>query len=400
MGNNTIEINGKRYDALNGAFLGNAGQQSSATGVTRRAHQGRNIDGFMPGSKKVVHATANSKAPAVQIAAPGVVKNTNKSASARQKNSISSHQPQRPKTLMRHIVHKPEISTKPVVKAHAPAEMQAAPLAEIAPKLSVSKVDPSRAHRAKTTTQSQRIQRFTKPVQASTAARSVRPAQQPDGSVQRITRTDIARGNIQARRADVIASIPVHQPPQHHQPGKTSEKQAQAPDIFEAALANARSHERPAVKHKKRSRKFMNVISITAAFVILGGFIAYMNLPNIEVHVASIQAGFNAQLPSYKPAGYAMNGSVQNQNGVVSVAFSSGDSGFKVKQQASNWDSQTLYDNVVASSGTSHKTFQSQGRTIYIYGNNAAWVNAGVLYNITTTGNLTPNEMVSIATSI
>lgn len=95
-----------------------------------------------------------------------------------------------------------------------------------------------------------------------------------------------------------------------------------------------------------------------------------------------------------------MNGSVQNQNGVVSVAFSSGDSGFKVKQQASNWDSQTLYDNVVASSGTSHKTFQSQGRTIYIYGNNAAWVNAGVLYNITTTGNLTPNEMVSIATSI
>lgn len=400
MGNNTIEINGKRYDALNGAFLGNAGQRDNASAAVRRAHQGRNIDGFMPGSKKVVHAAANSKTPAVHVAAPNVVKNTEKSASSRQKNSISSHQPQRPKTLMRHIVHKPEISTKPIVKAQAPTEMQAAPMAAIAPKLSASKVDTTRMHRAKATGQSQYVQRFAKPAQAATPVRSHIGTQQ-DSSVQRITRADIARNHVQARRADVVAPIPVKQPPQQHA-AKSHESKAQAekPDIFEAALANARSHEQPAVHHKKRSRKFINAISIAAAFVILGGFVAYMNLPNIEVHVASIQAGFNAQLPSYKPSGYAMNGGVQNQNGVVSVAFSSGDSAFKVKQQASNWDSQTLYDNVVASSGTSHKTFQSQGRTIYIYGNNAAWVNAGVLYNITTSGNLTPNEMVSIATSI
>jgi len=145
----------------------------------------------------------------------------------------------------------------------------------------------------------------------------------------------------------------------------------------------------------------VNTLAGLGAFLIIGGFVAYLNVPNIELHVASLQAGFHAQIPGYKPTGYAMDGGVHAKNNTVAMRFTSGDSAYTVTQQQSDWDSQTLLDNYVAFAGGAHKTIQSRGRTIYIYnGTNAAWVNGGVRYDISGSASLTSDELVSLATSM
>jgi Domain of unknown function (DUF4367) len=114
-----------------------------------------------------------------------------------------------------------------------------------------------------------------------------------------------------------------------------------------------------------------------------------------------VRAGFSAQLPGYKPTGYALKGPIESQSGKVSFSFRSGERHFTVTQQASNWNSQTLLDNAVALNGGSHQTIQSKGRTIYIYGKDqATWVNGGVRYDITGNAALNPNDIASIASSM
>ena len=139
-----------------------------------------------------------------------------------------------------------------------------------------------------------------------------------------------------------------------------------------------------------------------AAVLVIAGFIGYLNAPNIEVRLASLQAGFHASLPSYQPVGYAMSRSVSSHNSQVTVSFHS-DNGtsFKLTQQASNWDSSTLYDNLIAATNAQHQTIQSNGRTIYLFGNSrAAWVNSGVLYQIGGNAELSNDQISQLAASM
>jgi hypothetical protein len=70
-------------------------------------------------------------------------------------------------------------------------------------------------------------------------------------------------------------------------------------------------------------------------------------------------------------------------------------------QTASNWDSQALKENFVATVGKDYQVVQSAGRTIYTYGdNNATWVNGGIWYKIDSAGSLTSVELVDLATSM
>jgi hypothetical protein len=134
--------------------------------------------------------------------------------------------------------------------------------------------------------------------------------------------------------------------------------------------------------------------------LLICGFIGYMNMSSIEMRVASMRAGFSAQLPGYAPTGYSLHGGVKATQGVVATTYRSGSSSYTVQQQPSDWDSQTLFDNVVAVGSAQHQTMQDQGRTVYVYGDKAAWVNGGVLYSITSNGAINGKEILSIATSI
>jgi hypothetical protein len=137
------------------------------------------------------------------------------------------------------------------------------------------------------------------------------------------------------------------------------------------------------------------------AFLLLAGFIAYMNLPGIELRVASMRAGFHAEMPAYHPTGYALDGGIESSDGRIAMNFRSGNSLYTITQQASDWNSETLLDQTAAERGEPTQTIQSKGRTIYIYDDsNATWVNGGVHYQITGNAPLHADELVSLATSM
>jgi hypothetical protein len=289
---------------------------------------------------------------------------------------------------------------KPAIKTQSPTELMAAPIKTIATplekKLSVKQVNPTRLAHAKTVTKSQHVRRFN---QAALQAPAARPAlAAPQGSM---ARPHVAA---QTARPGTYLDLRRQQTAAHHAAAQTRQPVApaqQPTDIFEAAIAHATSHEQPAPKLRRKHSKLVNVLAGVGAFLILGGFITYLNIPNIEVHVASLQAGFHAQIPGYRPTGYALDGSIHAKNNTVAMRFTSGDSSYTVTQQPSNWDSQTLLDNYVAFADGSHKAIQSHGRTIYIYGGtNATWVNGGVRYDISGDASLTSDELVSLATSM
>lgn len=163
----------------------------------------------------------------------------------------------------------------------------------------------------------------------------------------------------------------------------------------------------PHVKHhplKKRSRPRMaGVLSATLGLVMLGGYFTYLNMPTISTKVAAAQAGIDANYPNYRPDGYSLRGLVGYQQNAVTMKFASnsGPQSFTLNQSKSNWDSSALLDNYIAPrTGSDYIPYTEQGLTIYTYGNNAAWVNGGVLYTVEGDAPLSNEQLRHIATSL
>lgn len=345
MGNdNIIELNGKRYDALTGKLLGKSTSPIAAT----LPQVPRSMDGVVRAAPKNIEHARPVSHPAKKRASGAIV---------------AAHRPQGAKTLMRRAVNKPKATLKPAIKTQIPSEIKAAPIATIARKHSASHVDAGRSSRAKQTPKHQGIARFT----PATAVRTL-PA-----SSHQATKTMPAH----------TTSTPVHK------------------DIFEKAIASAHSHEQPAPKvpkHRKKHRRVAGTLAGIGAFLILGGFLAYLNLPHIELKVASLSAGFSAHMPGYKPTGYQLT-NVQQQRGTITLSFRSGSSGYQITQQTSNWNSQTLQDDIIAAAN--HETIEKNGRIIYVYDNVASWVNGGIRYDlVNNNANLSKDDIAQIAASM
>ncbi|HSX29205.1 MAG TPA: DUF4367 domain-containing protein [Candidatus Saccharimonadales bacterium] len=375
MSEHVIELNGKRYDASTGAPLG---------------AKGKVIDGFVRPSpvKKVVKtadptgvlpASQNQKSATKPALKPDVAQAKQHTASS------TTRRPEHSKTLMRSSVKRPAARLKPALKTQPPAEVMAKPASkQLARKQSVEQVDSRRMERAIHTPKHNAITRFHhegSPVLAYT----------PTAAMQ------VPVPIIAVREAPAVT------PPttRTHTHASTSHKSA---DIFEVSMHRATSHTQPAHKLKpKRYRRLINTFAGVAALLVLAGFISYLNMPQLELHVASVQAGFHASLPNYRPTGYALTGGIQRIGGTVSLTFRSGTSGYTITQQASDWNSQTLLDNTLALNGE-HETVQRNGQTIYIYGKNdgtnAAWVNGGVRYDLTGNATLSKEDIADIATSL
>jgi len=400
---NVIELNGKRYDAVTGAYLGVA--RTPATPAVHHAKKGRAIDGFIrptPTNTVVAPAAKHHTAakpvssvhkPATKTVAADVKplpakkqradvvpngKKTDRHTLAhahRAATAARAHTPEHTHTLMRHVVRKPEVTIKPAIKPQAPAEIAAKPVSAIVHKRSALQVDPARLERAKAIAKHAGIRRFM-PVH-------------PDHNPATIAATPHrASGPI-----PVIAVRPAPPQESHHRHPQS--------DIFEAAIARADSHKQPAHHVRRGHRRLVNTLAVIGAFVIIGGFITYLNIPNIQLHIASVQAGFKADLPDYKPTGYALQGGVKRTGNTVSVTYRSGDSSYTITQQPSDWNSQTLAENTLALSGDNHQTVDANGRIVYIYdGNNAVWVNGGVRYDLNTHASLTTDDITKLAASL
>jgi len=440
--NSIFEVNGNAYDALSGAFLGHAPRVELTTKVQ-----------MMPVQPAVRQTQASSQNISSGNSMDGVV------TAARQTPSYhKAHNPQPTKTLMRQAVQQPYPGhfrpAQPAPAALPPnnaALQPAAPTAAPTPKLASASVSPVRAHRARIANRSHAVEHFrpaaprpiatptavpiqttaSMPVQVSTPApqpmqvpvqqfTQLRPAtpQQvtvltkpiPKPAQQQVT---VIPQPLQPSTRALSASRRPYNGPQQAttkpavQPNRTEQ------DLFSQALAQAKSHEQPAPKLSlresaksaqrkgSRGRKLMAISASFAIFVALCGVVAFQNRSQIELQMASAKAGFAVASPMYLPQGYK-NVKLQSASGNAAAAYQSDtQQRFTIVQKKSNWNSETLLDNFVIASNEDYRGFQSNGRTVYVYGKgNATWVNGGIWYQIKGATSLSDQQLVKIAASM
>lgn len=384
--NNFIDLNGKRYDALTGAFLGTGTQPSVSVKpaiVPRVAGRGTVMDGVVPMAVKSAPQHMNVAAHTLKPTVKHHVK------------PIAPHKPEHAKTLRRDIVKQPTITPQKPLKAHAPTDVvaQQKPAAlTVTPKLSSELINPARATRSLSVPRSPQVERFRRQPQPRYMGYS--PATVPQS-------TRRPGENIQpASNATRVAPRPIV-----HQTRPVSDED----DIFEQAIAYARSHEQAAPNESgrqkvqrasRRHRRLVGVLASALMVVVLGGFIFWQNRADVELQLAAARSGVPASMPAYKPNGFAIKGLTYSP-GTVTIGFYNGSRSFDVVQKSSNWDSQTLLQNYVATSGEAYDAYQAAGRTVYVYGNgNATWVNGGIWYQVNDNGTLSKDQIINLATSM
>lgn len=352
MGENTIVINGQRYDARTGKVL--AGAPATIHNTRKNAAHTQPvgaIDGF---SRKT--STPKAVAPA-----HGVHRKLEKS-----------------KILMRGAVNKP-VSPKVHSKAQ-PVANHSKPV-----------INNKQAH-----TDSSRLTRAAKVPKSTLISRFGMSTAEP-ATKQLVHKTE---------------HLPVkHAPPisEHH----SSPLPLNLPNPFARAIESAASHQQPS--HKKQTRrhslakklrvspKTLSAGSMVLAGLLFGGFFVYQNIPNLAVKVAAARSGVPASLPGYKPAGFALDGPIKYSAGKISINYRSttDDRNFAITQSTSEWNNEALLDNFVVAERRTYQTYQDKGKTIYIYeDDNATWVEDGVWYQVEGTSSLNSDQLLRIANSL
>lgn len=167
------------------------------------------------------------------------------------------------------------------------------------------------------------------------------------------------------------------------------------------AKADTKPFKTKTKKQQKTSRHF-SIISTSFALLLLGGYFTYLNMPSLSVRVAAAQAGIEATYPTYRPAGYRLNGPVAFTDGEVNMKFASnaGPQSYQISQKKMNWDSSAVEQDVNQKTSGSYTTSTTSGLTIYLYGTNASWVNGGILYTLSGDAPLSSEQVDRIATSM
>lgn len=165
-------------------------------------------------------------------------------------------------------------------------------------------------------------------------------------------------------------------------------------------------NQRPMVRAKKKGSALRFAVAFCCAIACVIGIISFVgsNMPDISVRVAAMQTGIEASYPSYIPRDYSLS-DISSEDGKITLTFAGPDnSSFVLIEEKSSWDSSALLRNYVEPTWEdNYATTHEQGITIYIANDtsDAAWVNGGVLYKITSSGTaLTKKQVRSIVTSL
>ena len=169
------------------------------------------------------------------------------------------------------------------------------------------------------------------------------------------------------------------------------------------AIEKALSNDKKARRRQKKggALRWLNTFSVGFAVMLLGGYLTYLSMPNISIKMAAVQSGIDAKYPGYKPDGYALNGPIKFKSGEVSMkyAYADGSSGYTITQQKSGWNSSAVKE-FFSEKHKNPNTTMIDGLTIYSGGKEAAWVNGGILYQISGDANLSSSQIEKIATSL
>ncbi len=338
---NIIEINGKQYDAVSGKVL-------DSTAVTSSVHHAKSIDGFVPAKK---HKLPKTRKPAAHVVHAKPAKST---------------------TLMRQVVHKPKITATSASMPDAPKHIET--FAE-------------RHH--------QEDLRFRRAVKVQT-----------NKLVSRFGFIEPTTYKVPATHAE----IPVKpEPIVLISPPKLAHAAATKTNHFEKSLENATAHtkkplKKPKLHHKVAKKlhvkpKTLRIATASSAMLLLFGFIAYQNAAIIAVRVAATRAGIVASVPSYTPAGFHLQTHVAKPGQII-IGYTSTTDGrsYQLTQTASSWDSATLLQNFVATNN--YQATTSKGRKVYLYDDNATWVDNGIWYKLESKANLSSSQLQQLIDSI
>jgi hypothetical protein len=337
-----IELNGKRYDTASGKRItASPSSEAHIRPVKTTSNKLKNIDGFA----RPTHARAGRQ------------------------TLFPAHKVQKSKTLMRGLVKKPSppkaASAKP---SSQPVSMRTT---------SSQAVPTSRLVRAHTIAKSALVHRFGNDVTLAPKAVAATPgAQRP------------ARLHAKAL-ATVIEANPL------------ARGLARAVSHEEVRLKKPRRHERLA-RRLRISPRIISGGALMLAVVLVGGFFAYQNIPNLNMRLASARSGVHGSLPGYHPAGFNLNDVVFYKPGEIAISYrsNSDNRNFHIIQSTTAYNSQTLLTDYVAKNYPNSITVSPQGKTVYISGSNATWVDSGVWYRIEGDSNLNSDQLQSIANSL
>lgn len=345
----TVEINGKRYDALSGKILtGNDKPKPVTTQIP-----GTHIDGF---------SLKHRSKPSPQAAHP-----------QRQTAHVSPkvhHKADRSHTLMRSAVAKPAV--------HRPKSPAATPMV-----IPHTLTEQQRLERAKQSKKNPQVSRFGIQLQPLKKLSQILSVKEPPQEEPLILSH---------------AALPVG---------------TSIVSPFDTALHNASSHTQPklkkphirarAAKRLRVSTKILNAGVASLTVLILGSYIAYQNVPNFSMRIAATRAGVHASLPGYQPSGFSLRGPIEAQPGQITLTYLSNSDNrqFTISQHNSSWTNESLVENYVAINQRPYQTYQASDKTIYMYdGNNATWVNNGIWYKVEGNSSLNSDQLLRLANSL
>lgn len=349
----TIEVNGKRYDARTGALVApKSDNKPTSQAPAKHQNKGKVMDGVVRTKARPARTTPVN------------------SVQAGRSKTIKS------KTLMRSAVKKPTLAQQ---KAATPHIIRRATLV-----LSPSK---DRLQRAKQVKKSSLVNKFggsQSAVKVNHLPLLVKP--EPSAPPINVPKT---------KKTAKIAGSTVHK------------------NIFEKAVEKSESHRQAKPKklprshraaHKlKVSPRVLNLAASSLAAVLLIGFVAYQNVPNLSMRVAATRAGIDGRLPDYHPAGFGLSGPIEYRPGQITLQYASrsDNRNFKVSQRASQWNSDTLLEHYVAPNSQQYQEIKDSGKTIFVYDDgNATWVDGGVWYEIDGNSILSNDQLVRMAASL
>lgn len=415
MKSNTIEVNGKRYDAVSGEVLGIASAPTLHT-------TGRNIDGFFrpraltiptaktpPVKDSVATLTAvPSSAPEIKVPKPTESRRRVNHAKPHQPqhatsrtirvsqpttiahsfkvrrggpNHLKHHAAQHSRTLRRDTVPAPQLSTHNLLKPKS--ELQHAAPSTIVVKTSAANIDSERLARAQNASKSPMIAHHGA-IPHHVAPMIAPVAVQPTPSAPPTTPAP-------APNTGVAPSVP---PPQRTN-GPT--------DIFEHALANAdhfvdtKSH---SAHYKKKVHTHVASMALgSLALIIIAAFVAYQNNPALQLKVASLKAGVSASMPNFAAAGFHYNG-VEAGDGKLMVGFQGKSGDYQLTQTDTNLSGSDMIQSISSTDATGTPTYtavQAGNVTVYRFSNTTAtWVSGGKWYTVSGTGALSNDQVKSL----
>lgn len=423
----TVEINGRLYDAKTGALIQTDHQPTPHTQhpSQQAVQQPRKqfVDGFVRGAalptaqtplalrKKSSDSATSASHQSSQQASHhhDAAAQTSHHAHNAPHHAIDAHdvhqKQHKSATLMRKVVKNP-------IK-HA-AHQQASHLIQPKRGVPLKAIHSGPVESAKSRLAESPRTRFILKAQSSQQSHAISHFTQKDsdGSLDPLKPIPVKLKTIDLKSPDP-AALQHHE---HHAAHHTAQNEPQAAPTHEVPTRNhrthamlqrglmaANSHEQHRIAFKKSTRStLVSVGAGTLAALILTGYIAYVNLPNIAMKVAASKAGFSATLPD-APSGYAMKGAIKYAPGRITfnLQSNSNDNTIAITEQSSNWDSQSLLKNHVrpASSGD-YEAIEASGRTLYLYGKSVSWVHGGVWYQIDGNDQLGRDQLVKIATSM